>query len=177
MNGEPAFEEVEAFYKKLEREAEAGGYHLNPDADFTRELVRGLLQNQQRYGYPSCPCRLATGVKEEDLDIICPCDYRDADLAEYGTCYCGLYVSQAVLRGKRALEPIPERRPPERGAGSGPARTREKGRKQEPAGLPVTLPYPIWRCRVCGYLCARPEPPEVCPICKARKERFERFLG
>jgi rubrerythrin len=34
---------------------------------------------------------------------------------------------------------------------------------------------PVWRCRVCGYLCARDEPPGVCPICKAKKDRFERF--
>jgi rubrerythrin len=33
----------------------------------------------------------------------------------------------------------------------------------------------VWRCRVCGYLCARTEPPEVCPICKVGKERFELF--
>jgi rubrerythrin len=37
------------------------------------------------------------------------------------------------------------------------------------------FPYPVWRCRVCGYLCARDGPPEVCPICKAKKDRFERF--
>ncbi|MGB9724224.1 MAG: ferredoxin-thioredoxin reductase catalytic domain-containing protein [Chloroflexia bacterium] len=169
MNAEPGAEEIEALYRKLEREAESAGYHLNPDADFTRELVRGLLINQRRYGYLSCPCRLAAGVKEEDLDIICPCDYRDADLAEYGSCYCGLYVSQAVLRGERELRAIPERRPPEE--------ARKKAQTPGPAGLSGLLPYPVWRCRVCGYLCARPEPPEVCPICKARKERFERFIG
>jgi hypothetical protein len=28
---------------------------------------------------------------------------------------------------------------------------------------------------VCGYLCARPHPPAVCPICKVRRERFEPF--
>jgi rubredoxin len=38
------------------------------------------------------------------------------------------------------------------------------------------LPLPVWRCKVCGYLCARDGPPEICPICKAKKERFERFL-
>ena len=38
------------------------------------------------------------------------------------------------------------------------------------------LAYPVWRCRVCGYLCGRDEPPENCPICKAKKERFERFM-
>jgi ferredoxin-thioredoxin reductase catalytic chain len=35
---------------------------------------------------------------------------------------------------------------------------------------------PVWRCKVCGYLCARQNPPEVCPICKAGKERFELFV-
>jgi rubrerythrin len=38
------------------------------------------------------------------------------------------------------------------------------------------LAYPVWRCRVCGYLCARDGPPGVCPVCKAEKDRFERFL-
>jgi len=40
----------------------------------------------------------------------------------------------------------------------------------------VALAYPVWRCKVCGYLCAREEPPEQCPVCKAKKERFERFM-
>jgi hypothetical protein len=27
---------------------------------------------------------------------------------EYGTCYCGLYVSESVLEGEKSIEPIPE---------------------------------------------------------------------
>jgi ferredoxin-thioredoxin reductase catalytic chain len=47
----------------------------------------------------------------------------------------------------------------------------------EPANVsPSSLPLPVWRCKVCGYLCARDSPPEVCPICKAKKERFEKFM-
>ncbi|MDT8396896.1 MAG: ferredoxin:glutaredoxin reductase, partial [bacterium] len=38
------------------------------------------------------------------------------------------------------------------------------------------LAYPVWRCKVCGYLCAREHPPGKCPICKADKDRFERFM-
>ncbi|HID73719.1 MAG TPA: ferredoxin:glutaredoxin reductase, partial [Thermoplasmata archaeon] len=105
-------ERVDALYRRLEREAEASGYHLNPDREFTRELVESLLVNEDRYGYPACPCRLAEGVRKWDLDIICPCDYRDADLAEFGACYCALYVSDEVLSGERELTPVPERRPP-----------------------------------------------------------------
>ena len=169
MSGEPSVEEIEALYRRLSREAEAGGYHLNPDVEFTRDLVRGLLVNQQRYGYPSCPCRLASGVKGDDLDIICPCDYRDPDVGEHGACYCGLYVSQAVVKGEKQVQPIPERRRP--------AEERKKAKAQARGGAVAYLSYPVWRCRVCGYLCARDEPPEVCPICKARKDRFEKFLA
>ncbi len=33
----------------------------------------------------------------------------------------------------------------------------------------------VLRCTVCGYLCARDELPDICPICRAKKERFEKF--
>lgn len=161
-------EEVEILYKRLDKEAESAGYHLNPDIKFTKDLIRSLLINEKRYGYWACPCRLASGKKSEDIDIICPCDYRDPDLNEYGTCYCALYVSKEILDGKKEPEPIPERRPPEK------ERDKMKGKSIE-ADI-SSLSKPVWRCRVCGYLCGRDEPPEVCPICKAKKDRFERFM-
>jgi ferredoxin-thioredoxin reductase catalytic subunit len=80
-------EEMDKLYERLKKEAEATGYHLNPDVDFTMELVKGLLINEKRYGYWNCPCRIASGIKKEDLDIICPCDYRDQDVLDYGTCF------------------------------------------------------------------------------------------
>ncbi len=83
----PTAEEVDRLYEKLDWEAGAGGYHLNPDREFTRALVEGLAVNRRRYGYIACPCRRATGDRLGDLDIICPCDYRDADLDEYGACF------------------------------------------------------------------------------------------
>jgi ferredoxin-thioredoxin reductase catalytic chain len=170
MNGQreisPA--EVDRLYEKLKREGEAAGYYLNPDVEFTKELVKGLLMNEKRYGYWSCPCRLAAGSKAEDLDIICPCDYRDPDVLEYDACYCALYVSQAALRGEGNIHSIPERRP------SPEERAKAKA-PETSARTPSALSYPVWRCRVCGYLCAREGPPELCPICKAKKDRFERF--
>ena len=106
-------EKVDDLYERLERMAQKTGYHLNPDREFTWQLVRGLLVNRARYGYMSCPCRLAAGDMQKDRDIICPCDYRDTDLAQWGACYCALYVSEEVLRGGRELQSIPDRRPPE----------------------------------------------------------------
>jgi ferredoxin-thioredoxin reductase catalytic subunit/rubredoxin len=159
-------EDVEKLYNKLYKEAEGAGYHLNPDADFAKDLVRSLLVNEKRYGYQACPCRLATGKKSEDLDIICPCDYRDSDLNEYGACFCGLYVSKEIVDGKKELQSIPERRP-----------SKEERVKMKDAEItPLKLTKPVWRCKVCGYLCGRDEPPEICPICKVKKDRFERFM-
>jgi ferredoxin-thioredoxin reductase catalytic chain len=79
--------EVEEYYRQLKKDAGNAGYFLNPDIDFTRDLVKGILVNKKRYGYENCPCRLASGNKAEDLDIICPCDYRDPDVSEFGSCY------------------------------------------------------------------------------------------
>lgn len=105
-------ENIERIYQRLTNYAESKGYHLNPDVTFTKEIIRGLLVNQKRYGYWACPCRIADGKREKDKDIICPCNYRDPDLKEFGTCYCALYVSQEIADGKKEPEPIPERRPP-----------------------------------------------------------------
>ena len=161
-------DEIDRLYEKLKREAEESGYHLNPDSEFAKGLVRSLIVNEKRYGYRSCPCRLASGKKNDDLDIICPCDYRDPDLNDYDACYCALYVSGAALRGEKMISSIPERR-------SMPEKSK-KTKAKATAASAKKLPLPVWRCRVCGYLCAREQPPEVCPVCKAKKERFERFM-
>ena len=161
-------DEVDSLCARLRAEAQGSGYFLNPDDEFTRDLAQSLIVNAQRYGYPSCPCRLASGDKAEDLDIICPCDYRDPDLAEHGACFCALYVAEAVAKGEKQVAPVPERRPIHE--------EREAGTQDRSFGKKTALPYPVWRCKVCGYLCARDEPPNTCPICKVKKERFERFM-
>ena len=80
-------EDIDNLYFGLNKDALSGGYFLNPDVEFTKSLCAGILTNQRRYGYWACPCRLATGNKNEDQDIVCPCDYRDADIMQWGACY------------------------------------------------------------------------------------------
>ncbi len=86
------------------------GMALNNDRAFVLDILAGLLKNEERYGYRSCPCRLACGTRESDIDIICPCAYRDADVREYGSCYCGLYVSEAWNAETVVRRIVPERR-------------------------------------------------------------------
>jgi ferredoxin-thioredoxin reductase catalytic subunit len=159
---------VQKLFEQLKKDAELSGYHLNTDEEFTKELVKALIVNEDRYGYQACPCRLSSGKKQDDLDIICPCDYRDPDLTDYGSCFCALYVSEKVIKEKIPLKSIPERRPLKT--------EREKMNLSHKPAAVSTLPLPVWRCKVCGYLCAREQPPEICPVCKAHKDRFERFI-
>ncbi|MHB1347457.1 MAG: ferredoxin-thioredoxin reductase catalytic domain-containing protein [Candidatus Humimicrobiaceae bacterium] len=166
-------EEVEKAYLKFKKEAEDNGYFLNNDLFFSKELIRSLLINQERYGYQACPCRLASGDKSKDLDIICPCDYRDIDLNDFDTCYCALYVSSEVIKGEKKARAIPERRNAVKLMNS-KSEHADKMEKVNP--VIADLKYPVYRCKVCGYLCARENPPEICPICKAKKDRFEKFL-
>jgi ferredoxin-thioredoxin reductase catalytic chain len=105
---------AEKLYEALQKVQEAKGYYFNKDKNKTVELLEGLLVNKDRYGYMACPCRLASGDREWDKDIICPCVYREPDVNEYGSCYCSLYVSQEWNDGKIPREYVPERRPPEK---------------------------------------------------------------
>lgn len=105
---------VDELYERLRRVNEPRGYFFNRDRDRVDFLLEGLLRNKERYGYMACPCRLASGNREADRDIICPCEYREADVEEYGTCFCNLYVSEEWNERSRPAESIPERRPPGR---------------------------------------------------------------
>jgi ferredoxin-thioredoxin reductase catalytic subunit len=104
-------EDIQALHDRLRPAQEKRGYHFNRDEETVEALLGGLLVNKERYGYMSCPCRLAIGDRELDRDIICPCDYREPDVAEFGACYCALYVSPEWNEGAIPHDSVPERRP------------------------------------------------------------------
>lgn len=106
--------ELQQLRELLRKIQEPLGYFLNADEELTDGLLEGLLVNRGRYGYLSCPCRLASGNRDRDRDIVCPCTYRLPDVAEYGSCYCGLYVSRDWDEERIPHRPVPERRLPER---------------------------------------------------------------
>lgn len=169
----------QAIIDHIRRDAEENGYFTCPDVQLFNDLIDGLAKNTTRYGYGSCPCRIASGMKIYDSDIICPCEYRDADVDEFGMCYCGLFVSEKIKDNPSQMRSIPERRPQEViDASLAAAETKQtptESLSQPPPGK-TTAPITVWRCTVCGYLCARELPPSICPICKAKAERFERFI-
>jgi len=171
---------IEEVRRRAEMDAKTYGYYLTPQADLLQGFLEGLKTNEDRYGYPLCPCRLASGNYEFDRDIICPCDYRDPDVAQYGSCYCRLYVTKQVYESKNLPE-VPERRPIEkqqRAYGMQAAPGQAEGPKEKPLltrqaqKSQPTVKKKLWYCKQCGYVVYREDPPYICPICKAKREVF-----
>ncbi len=177
---------LEETRRRAEADAKTFGYYLTPQPELLQGFLEGLKTNEDRYGYPLCPCRLTSGNFEYDRDIICPCDYRDPDVAQYGACYCRLYVNKQVYESKNLPE-VPERRPLEkqqRAYGTQAAAKPEppQGEQEKPvattqASVQVEKPQPqvkkkLWYCKQCGYVVFREDPPYICPICKAKREIF-----
>jgi len=106
--------EEEKLYEALKKINEPKGYYFNADLGRTMDIIHDLLINKARYGYMCCPCRLASGDRVKDRDIICPCVYRVPDVAEYGSCYCNFYVSREWNEGRVPHVYVPERRPREK---------------------------------------------------------------
>lgn len=103
--------EIETLYEALKKAQEPKGYYFNHDKERVYDLLEGLIINKGRYGYMACPCRLASGDRDKDRDIFCPCVYREEDVRKYGSCYCNLYVSKEWNEGKIPHVHVPERRP------------------------------------------------------------------
>jgi len=106
--------DVQQMYELLKKTQEPKGYFFNRDKEKVFELLEGLIEKRKRYGYVSCPCRLASGDPQWDQDITCPCMYREPDVHEYGACYCELYVSKEWNEGTIPHVYVPERRPEEK---------------------------------------------------------------
>lgn len=104
--------EVEKLYELLRKVQEPKGFYFSNDKKMVFDLIQGLIDNKNRYGYMCCPCRLASGDREKDKDIMCPCIYREEDVGKYGSCYCNLYVSKEWNEGTIPHEYVPESRPP-----------------------------------------------------------------
>ena len=83
------------FRAAIEKFTEGNEFQVNPDSGKVDLLLDGVINNERAHGLKYCPCRLMCKDFEEDLKIICPCNflihetYKDR---EDGECWCGLFV-------------------------------------------------------------------------------------
>lgn len=67
-------------------------FSLNSDSETVMRIIKGLLENEKKYGFRYCPCRRVTNNQEEDKKNICPCQFHIAEIEKYGHCLCNLFV-------------------------------------------------------------------------------------
>ncbi|MHA1804322.1 MAG: ferredoxin-thioredoxin reductase catalytic domain-containing protein [Promethearchaeota archaeon] len=107
-------ETMEGMKQYCNQVAKKNNWILNKDEQTFNDLIEGLVDNYKRFGYQSCPCRLAAGKRELDRDLICPCDYAPLDIKEFGACYCNLYLREDFYQENKTFMQVPERRPLEK---------------------------------------------------------------
>ena len=104
-------ETKEGMKEYIEKVCKQNNWIVNKDEETFEDLLDGLVENKKKYGYQSCPCRLATGNRALDRDIICPCDYAPPDIKEFKACYCNLYLDPDFYQSNEIYVLVPERRP------------------------------------------------------------------
>lgn len=85
-------EELERVWEQF---TEKNDFELNPDNWHVKEVINGVLKNEEKFGLKLCPCRLRDGSREKDLELICPCNFKiQKTWQEKGECWCGLFVKK-----------------------------------------------------------------------------------
>lgn len=77
-----------------EKYAEAAAYKLNSDKKIVDAVLAGLAENEKRYGYRYCPCRVVSGNPKQDVVNICPCRFHKKEIEEQGACKCRLFCKR-----------------------------------------------------------------------------------
>ena len=83
------------FLQAIEKFAEKNEFQVNPDQKKVEMLLEGIFNNERNHGLKYCPCRLISKNFEEDLKLVCPCNFRIHETykdREDGECWCGLFA-------------------------------------------------------------------------------------
>jgi ferredoxin-thioredoxin reductase catalytic chain len=85
----------EDFRAAIEKFTVGNEFEVSPDADKVALLLTGIFENEKNHGLKFCPCRLRTNDWEEDLKLVCPCNFTIHETykgVKDGECWCGLFV-------------------------------------------------------------------------------------
>ncbi len=86
--------------RMAESYAGRAGYALNPIESIKNATLDGLACNLELYGRPFCPCQVVSkdmlNNSEEAEKIVCPCAAHIRQIAEQGSCHCGLFMTKTA---------------------------------------------------------------------------------
>lgn len=60
----------------------------------TTNLEIWLSEMEATFGKRYCPCFEPSGDAQLDKKMLCPCEFIEDEIKEYGTCHCALFGSQ-----------------------------------------------------------------------------------
>jgi ferredoxin-thioredoxin reductase catalytic subunit len=84
----------EEYIKNSEEYAESVDIKLNPNQKAVEGVVKGLFRNKETRGEFYCPCRIPSGDKEKDKDLICPCVFHRGEIEIQDHCKCFLFFKK-----------------------------------------------------------------------------------
>ena len=79
---------------------EGNDFILNPDKAHVDTIIEGVLLNEKKFGLKLCPCRLRDGTRKKDIELICPCNFKNHTTwlkpvdGRGAMCWCGLFVKR-----------------------------------------------------------------------------------
>lgn len=69
------------------------GFKFSPDAELVDFLLEQEVKLEEETDAPFCPCQGRTGVRADDMRIVCPCiPFHRAHFDAMRRCWCGLFV-------------------------------------------------------------------------------------
>ena len=90
-------ERKESLRYLFERVVDPLGYKFTPDAELADFLLEQEVKLEQDHGAPFCPCQGRTGVRADDMLIVCPCiPFHREHFDKMKRCWCGLFVHKDV---------------------------------------------------------------------------------
>jgi len=85
-------QDIVSTIERYDNYAKSNRFRLNPDTKIVERVVKGLFENQKKYGKKYCPCRRVSGDEAEDAKKICPCAFHKDEIEKDGHCFCNLFV-------------------------------------------------------------------------------------
>ena len=75
----------------MEKYCEQNNYAINPSWMMATNLKSNLCEMEATFGKRYCPCFEPSGDKGLDKKMMCPCEFVEEEIKEYGTCHCALF--------------------------------------------------------------------------------------
>jgi ferredoxin-thioredoxin reductase catalytic subunit len=86
-------DQVKKQHKWIVKYTAQKNYALNPSWMMSTNLEIWLSEMEATFGKRYCPCFEPSGDAKLDKQMMCPCEFIDDEIKEYGTCHCALFGS------------------------------------------------------------------------------------